>query len=81
MIWQAPISRVAERLGLSDCGLAKACARYNIPVPFRGYWAKKAAGQSVAVLPLPPGPPTPIVLRRRGNAVERDARPLTVRGT
>jgi hypothetical protein len=44
---------VAKRVGVSDVGLRKNCVAMNIPVPERGYWARKRAGQAVrkAILP------------------------------
>jgi len=36
-----PVAKVAESFGLSDVGLAKICGRHRVPVPPRGYWAKK----------------------------------------
>jgi hypothetical protein len=44
---------VSKDLGLSDRGLAKICAHYQIPVPPRGYWAKKSHGYDVNKTPLP----------------------------
>lgn len=44
--------RSQREYGLSDRGLAKLCERNSIPVPPRGYWAKKAAGQKVKKAPL-----------------------------
>ena len=38
---------------MSDRGLAKICAAANIPVPTRGYWAKKQAGKRVEQIRLP----------------------------
>lgn len=52
-VWSEPMVRVAARLGLSDVGLAKLCARLKVPVPGRGYWAKKKAGIKVKPKPLP----------------------------
>lgn len=46
---------IAKRLGLSDRGLAKLYARYDIPVPPRGWWAKKQHGRAVRRIALPPG--------------------------
>ena len=46
--------KLAKKYGLSDRGLAKICARLNDPVPPRGYWARKAAGQVVTKDLLPP---------------------------
>src|SRR4029453_7820023 len=53
MAWCQPIQSLAKRLSLSDRGLAKICAAANIPVPARGYWAKKEAGKSIAPRRLP----------------------------
>src|SRR5262245_11764583 len=52
-VWAEPISKIAARFNLSDRGLAKLCARFDIPVPRRGWWAKKQYGQSVKRTPLP----------------------------
>ena len=38
------MTKVAAKVGLSDRGLAKLCARHDIPVPGRGYWARKQFG-------------------------------------
>jgi len=54
-VWTEPIVRVARRLGLSDRGLGKLCARYDVPVPARGWWAKKQHCHAVRRVPLPPG--------------------------
>lgn len=71
-IWAEPMSTVAQRLGISDVGLAKACARAGIPTPPRGYWAKRQAGKPAKrpalrsardgetdVVTLVPAPPRP----------------------
>jgi len=52
-VWTEPIQTLAARYGLSGVGLAKTCRRMNIPVPGRGYWAKKAARQPARRVPLP----------------------------
>jgi hypothetical protein len=60
LVWCKPMSGLAQEMGISDRGLAKVCARNNIPVPPRGYWARKEAGQPVKQPPFhatPPGKP------------------------
>jgi len=52
-VWSIPGARLALLYGISDVGLAKACKRYDIPRPPRGYWARLAAGQQVPKTPLP----------------------------
>src|SRR6185312_15784039 len=58
LVWSKPMSALAKEYGLSDRGMAKLCIRNSIPVPPRGYWAKKEAGQPVrqpAFHPTPQG--------------------------
>jgi hypothetical protein len=53
LVWTEPTSKIAPRYGISDRGLGKLCAREGIPVPPRGWWAKKAAGKRLKQPPLP----------------------------
>lgn len=53
-VWTEPMRTVARSLGVSDVGLAKACRTAGIPVPPRGYWAKRQHSK-----PLPPRPHLP----------------------
>src|ERR1051326_3790242 len=68
-VWSEPISEIAAEFGQSGRGLAKLCARYDIPVPPRGWWAKKAAGHDV------PRPPLPASRQPKPITVERHAAP------
>src|SRR5262249_3749208 len=52
-VWAKPVGSVARELGITGRGLAKICARFEIPVPPRGYWAKLAAGKPAPEIPLP----------------------------
>jgi len=54
MVWSEPVLTLAKKYGLSDRGLAKICARMEIPVPGRGYWQKRKNGWQIPVPPLPP---------------------------
>lgn len=51
-IWEQPASKVAAKYSISDVMLGKVCRKLSIPVPGRGYWAKKAAGQRLTKPPL-----------------------------
>ena len=53
LVWSKPMRELAAEAGLSDVGLAKYFRNLGIPLPPRGYWAKKAAGRA----PDPPAPP------------------------
>jgi len=63
------MQHLATRFGLSDVAVAKRCRKLNIPVPGRGYWARKSAGKHVRVTPLPKAlhgeDTTPIVFAER----------------
>jgi integrase len=68
LVWTAPVSEIAQRMGVSDVGLAKACRRSAIPVPSRGYWARVEAGQPFGRPALPPvaeGVPELVRIRAR----------------
>jgi integrase len=68
LVWTAPVSEIAKKLGVSDVGLAKLCRRAAIPLPGRGYWARVESGQQIAAEPLPPAPSgLPELLRIRGT--------------
>lgn len=51
-VWKAPVTEVAKHYGVSDVMIHKVCKTLNVPVPPRGYWAKKSAGQPVKQEPL-----------------------------
>lgn len=53
-VWAEPIRTVAQSLGVSDVGLAKACRGAGIPTPPRGWWAKRQHHKT-----LPPKPRLP----------------------
>lgn len=57
LVWMTPVKTLAERFGISDVGLRKACQRSLIPLPPAGYWAKVAAGKRAVQPPLPDRPP------------------------
>ncbi len=52
-VWSIPMQKLASEYSLSDRGLAKLCARMNIPVPGRGYWRRLETGKKVTRKPLP----------------------------
>ncbi|WP_186475866.1 hypothetical protein [Variovorax atrisoli] len=53
-VWTTPLSKLGPQYGISDNGLRKVCRAMNIPVPGRGYWAARAAGQDVEPASLSP---------------------------
>lgn len=53
LVWSEPINTLAPHLGMTGTGLAKLCRRHAIPIPARGYWQRRDAGQPVHPSPLP----------------------------
>jgi len=53
LVWSTPMNALAARYGVSDVALAKLCRRRQVPVPPRGYWAKKRSGRPVGRPALP----------------------------
>ena len=69
-VWSEPMRVLAPRLGVSDVALAKACRRAAVPVPERGFWAKRKAGARTEIPKLPARPfglPDEVVIGR-GNS-------------
>jgi hypothetical protein len=62
-VWNNPASKVAAKYGISDVMLGKVCRKLSIPVPGRGYWARKAAGQKLKKSLLPQLKEVPLVQR------------------
>lgn len=58
LVWSKPISKLVEHFGVSGVAIAKACSRAHVPVPPRGWWARRAAGQS-SIVQVRPGPRPP----------------------
>lgn len=53
-VWEQPMQKLAKEYGISDVALSKTCRKLLVPVPGRGFWAKKDAG-----VPLPKRPKLP----------------------
>ncbi|MHB9130397.1 MAG: hypothetical protein ACYDBB_04805 [Armatimonadota bacterium] len=51
-VWAEPVTHVAKRYGVSDVMIRKVCRRLHVPLPPRGYWAKRYAGKPVEHPPL-----------------------------
>jgi hypothetical protein len=52
-VWNAPLTKLGPKYGMSDNGLRKVCRAMNIPLPSAGHWAKVAANKAVKRTPLP----------------------------
>src|SRR5688572_13327388 len=77
-IWSEPATRLAERYDVSASYLARVCEGLNVPHPPRGYWARRAAGEKMAVPPLPPAGPGDPLSWEKGVAVMERLPPLVL---
>lgn len=41
LVWSKPMRELAKDFGISDVTLAKHCRSLAIPIPGRGYWARR----------------------------------------
>lgn len=56
LVWSHPATDLARKLRISSVAVGKACRRWNIPAPPRGYWAKLRHEKMVPTpAPLPDG--------------------------
>ena len=66
-VWAEPMLNVAKSYRISNVALAKICRKLGVPVPGRGYWARRTAGQKLKIPPLPPlkpGQPAEVKVHR-----------------
>ncbi|WP_277587791.1 hypothetical protein [Pseudomonas chlororaphis] len=52
-VWETPVLKLAQEIGISDVALSKACRKAGLSLPSRGHWAKP-----VSKRPSKPKPPT-----------------------
>lgn len=68
LVWQEPMLRIGQRLGVSSSYLARVCTELRVPRPSRGYWAKLEFGKAAPAKPvLPPERPGDPTEWRRGD--------------
>jgi hypothetical protein len=67
-IWETPLVKLAVKYGISAVALGKVARKLQIPLPGRGYWAKKDFGKPVEREPLPEAINLPVVHRMKTEA-------------
>ncbi|MET3123200.1 hypothetical protein AAKU67_002811 [Oxalobacteraceae bacterium GrIS 2.11] len=67
LVWQKPMLRIAEQIGVSSSYMARICTELRVPRPQRGYWMKLEHGQSPIRPPLPPSQPGDATVWHRGG--------------
>jgi hypothetical protein len=74
-VWDQPLVKLSRKYGISDIRLGRVCRKLQIPHPGRGYWAKRAVGQTVEQVPLPEFKDAPVV-----KTLIRKSKPKIQRG-
>lgn len=75
-VWQWPMTKVAERLGVSSSFMARVCTRMNVPRPSRGHWVKTKNGKPSPRPPLPDAGPGDLQVWHRGVVLGAVSQPL-----
>jgi len=68
-VWKQPLTSLVSKYGVSAVAIGKTCRKLQVPLPGRGYWAKKAHGHSVTRKALPTLHQVPRVVRYRPAVV------------
>jgi hypothetical protein len=68
-VWNQPLTALAPKYGMSAVAIGKTCRKLQVPLPGRGYWAKKAHGHAVVHKPLPKLLEVPRIMRYQRPAV------------
>ena len=72
-VWAEPVMTVAKRYGVSGNAIAKVCKKLHIPLPGRGYWARKAYGYSVRQIALPSMREVPVLWQPEIKPIQEKA--------
>lgn len=62
-VWERPLVKLAKEYGVSDVRIGKVCRRLRIPLPGRGYWAKRKVSNAGEQVPLQEFTDAPVVRR------------------
>jgi hypothetical protein len=76
-VWEQPLVKLAPKYGISAVALGKVWRKLQIPIPGRGYWAKKEFGKPTTQAPLTKGKDIPIVQRLKFPSSEGCSGPVT----
>jgi hypothetical protein len=68
-VWKQTLTSLVAKYGVSAVAIGKTCKKLQVPLPGRGYWAKKAHGHAVTRKPLPKLHEIPRIVRYRPAVV------------
>lgn len=64
-VWEAPLTKLAAKYGVSTYILGNVCRKLQIPLPPSGYWTQREFGKAVERVPLPDATNLPIIAREK----------------
>lgn len=64
-VWEAPLTKLTTKYGVSRYVLGNVCRRLQIPLPPGGYWTQREFGKAVERIPLPEATNLPIIARNK----------------
>lgn len=68
LVWQEPMLRIGERLGISSSYMARVCTELREPRPAPGYWWQLEFGKNPTKPPLPEARPGDVTGRKNVGA-------------
>lgn len=71
-VWEKPVLKLAQEIGISDVALFKACRKAGLAVPPRGHWAKPVSRRPIK--PAPPISDSPITFK----VLDRNTLPVSI---
>lgn len=74
LVWQEPMLRIGERLGVSSSYMARVCTELRVPRPAPGYWAQVEFGKKPARLSLPDARPGDVTKWSPGSSLGTNER-------
>lgn len=82
LIWETPLSQLAQKFAISDNGLRKLCKKHQVPIPANDYWQKIRFNKPVKRERMPAldndDLKIELHLRPEGSVINLDASPETV---
>lgn len=64
-VWEQPLLKLQAKYGVSAVAIGKVCRKLRVPLPGRGYWARKASGKKVKRISMPEFQEAPVIRRMR----------------
>jgi len=75
-VWETPVLKLAQEIGISDVALSKACRKAGLSLPSRGHWAKPVSKRPGKPKPPVGGQPISFRVLDRSTLPAQSAAPI-----